>query len=57
MSKKDRRKRRLAHLRRYSGRKKDSEPYFKTDGEGRVCLYSAQHRFIRFATEFEAENF
>lgn len=31
--------------------------YMKTDSMSRVCVYSANHKFIRYATEEEAENF
>lgn len=35
----------------------DSGEYMKTDSMSRVCVYSADHKFIRFATEEEANNF
>lgn len=32
-------------------------PYMKTDGQGRVCKYSASHKFLGYATEEESKNF
>lgn len=31
--------------------------YMKTDGKSRVCVYDKNHKFLRFATEEESDNF
>lgn len=30
--------------------------YMKTDGQCRVCVYSVNHKFLRFATDEEIEK-
>lgn len=32
-------------------------PYMKTDSEGRVLKFTANHKFIGYATEEESRNF